>query len=134
MGDAGSGYLGYVVAVLAVTASRSNQTAPWIWLILSGIFFVDATVTLVRRALRHERLHEAHRSHGYQWLARRWSSHRNVTLVVMVLNLVWLLPCAVLAARYTRWAAYITAGALAPLAVMAMAIGSGRPERPTPDT
>lgn len=94
MGDAGSGYLGYVIAAMAVAASRSNPTAPWIWLILSGIFFVDATVTVVRRALRHERLHEAHRSHAYQWLARRWSSHRDVTLVVMVLNLVWLLPCA----------------------------------------
>jgi Fuc2NAc and GlcNAc transferase len=133
MGDAGSGYLGYVIATLAVAASRSNPTAPWIWLILSGVFFVDATVTVVRRALRHERLHEAHRSHGYQWLARRWRSHRNVTLTVMLLNMVWLLPCALLAGRYTRWAAWITAIALAPLVVTAMAIGSGRPERPSPN-
>ena len=38
------------------------------------VFFVDATVTLVRRGLRGERVHEAHRPHAYQWLARRWQA------------------------------------------------------------
>jgi Fuc2NAc and GlcNAc transferase len=130
MGDAGSGYLGYVVAVLAVASSRRNPAGPWIWLILTGVFFVDATVTLIQRALRHERIHEAHRSHGYQYLARRWRSHRKVTLVVIIVNLVWLLPCALLAGRYPHWAAWITAIALAPLVAVALAVGSGQPERP----
>jgi len=29
---------------------------------------VDATVTLLKRLLRGERVYEAHRSHAYQWL------------------------------------------------------------------
>src|SRR5205807_9594710 len=99
MGDVGSGYLGYVIAVLAVGATRDNPVALWAWLILGGVFFVDATVTLLRRLLRGERVYQAHRSHAYQWLARRWGSHAKVTCAVLIVNVLWLLPCAVFATR-----------------------------------
>jgi Fuc2NAc and GlcNAc transferase len=128
LGDVGSGYLGYVIVVLAVAATRNNPTALWVWLILGGAFFVDATVTLVRRTLRGERVHEAHRSHAYQWLARRFGSHRKVTLAVMAVNLLWLLPCAIAAARWPRYAGAGVLVAFVPLALLALAIGSGRNE------
>ena len=128
MGDVGSGYLGYTIAVIALAATHGDPTAVWVWLILGGVFFIDATLTLVRRALRRERLHEAHRSHAYQWLARRWGSHRRVTLGVLALNLVWLLPCAAIAALYPAEAIWVALGALLPLAVAALAAGSGRRE------
>jgi Fuc2NAc and GlcNAc transferase len=125
MGDVGSGYLGYLIAVLALAATRINPAAVWIWLILGGVFFVDATVTVVRRALRRERLHQAHRGHAYQRLAQRWGSHRRVTLAVILLDLVWLLPCALLAALAPQAAFWIVFGALAPLVVLALVLGSG---------
>jgi Fuc2NAc and GlcNAc transferase len=128
MGDVGSGYLGYVIGVLAVAATKNNPVAPWIWLILTGAFFVDATVTLVRRAARGERLHEAHRAHAYQWLARHWGSHRKVTLSVLALNVLWLLPCATLATLRPSWAFALIAAALVPLVGLAVLVGSGRPE------
>ena len=128
LGDAGSGYLGYVIGVLALAATHENPAAVWIWLILGGVFFVDATVTLARRTLRGERAHKAHRSHAYQWLARRWRSHRRVTLAVTVVNLIWLLPCALLAARYPARAAWMVLIALAPLAALAYAVGAGARE------
>jgi len=130
MGDVGSGYIGYVIAVLAIAAGRDSPVAVWVWLILGGIFFVDATVTLVRRALRGERVYQAHRSHAYQWLARRWGSHRRVTLGVLVIDTFWLLPLAAFAASHPRHAATITLVALAPLLVVALAAGSGRRETP----
>jgi Fuc2NAc and GlcNAc transferase len=126
MGDVGSGYLGYVISVTAIAATRHNHAAAWIWLILGGVFFIDATVTLVRRAIRRERLHEAHRCHAYQRLAQRWESHRRVTVAVMLLNVGWLLPCALTAALYPAAALWIVVGALVPLVVVAVAIGSGR--------
>jgi Fuc2NAc and GlcNAc transferase len=126
MGDIGSGYLGFVIAVLAIAAARDNPAAVWIWLILGAVFVVDATVTVVRRAIRGERLHEAHRSHGYQWLARRWGSHRRVTVTVIAVNVAWLLPCAVVAALYPERAVWLAVGALTPLLVTAIAVGSGR--------
>ncbi len=128
MGDVGSGYLGYVISVLALAATRDNPAAIWIWLILGGVFFVDATVTLVRRAIRHERLHEAHRCHAYQRLARRWGSHRRVTVTVMLLNIGWLLPCALIATLYPQAATWVVFAALGPMVVAAVVAGSGRRE------
>jgi Fuc2NAc and GlcNAc transferase len=127
MGDVGSGYLGYVIGVLTLADAREDAGALWTWLILGGVFFVDATVTLVRRALRGEKVHLPHRSHAYQWLARRWGSHRRVTLAVLFVNALWLLPSAVLSALYPSRALWVVAGALVPLVVTALAAGSGRP-------
>jgi Fuc2NAc and GlcNAc transferase len=128
MGDVGSGYLGYVIAVLALASTRDNPSALWVWLILGGVFFVDATVTLVRRVIRGESIHQAHRSHAYQWLARRWGSHRRVTVAVMTLNLIWLLPYAFLATLHQAHAVASVVGALVPLVAVAVAVGSGRRE------
>lgn len=128
MGDVGSGYLGYVIAVLALAATRDNPAALWAWLILGGVFFVDATVTLLRRLWRGERVHQAHRSHAYQWLARRWESHAKVNWAVLTVNVLWLLPCAVFATRRPGIAAATAIFALAPLVLFAV-VASGRRER-----
>ena len=128
LGDVGSGYLGYQIAVLALAAARTNTVALWVWLILGGAFFADATVTLARRTLRGERVYEPHRSHAYQWLARRWRSHRRVTLGLLVLNVLWLLPWAVLAMRRPQWAAGAVLAALTPLVILVVIAGGGRPE------
>jgi Fuc2NAc and GlcNAc transferase len=128
MGDIGSGYLGYVIAVLATAATRQDPAAAWQWLILGGVFFVDATVTLLRRLARRERAQDAHRSHAYQWLSRRWKSHLRVTLATMVLNVLWLLPCALLATVYPRAALWMLLLALGPVTVLAVLAGAGRSE------
>ena len=127
MGDVGSSYLGYVIALLALGDVQSSAAAVWVWLILGGAFFVDATVTLVRRWLRRDRVSEAHRQHAYQWLARRWG-HRPVTLGVLLVNLFWLLPCASLASRHPQLATATVIGALLPLVVVALRAGAGRRE------
>jgi Fuc2NAc and GlcNAc transferase len=129
MGDVGSGYVGFVMAVLALAVTRQDSSAAWQWLILGGIFFVDATVTLLRRVARGERAQDAHRSHAYQWLSRRWKSHRRVTVATISVNLVWLLPCALMATLHPAWATWILGGALAPLIVLAVLAGAGRAER-----
>jgi len=128
MGDVGSGYLGYIFAVLALAATRENPVMPFVWLILGGAFFVDATITLLRRLARGERIFEAHRTHAYQWLARRWQSHRKVTLLVWMINLFWILPWAWLAQMRPSYAGWIALAALGPLAIGALWSGAGRSE------
>jgi Fuc2NAc and GlcNAc transferase len=128
MGDVGSGYLGFLIGVLAVAEARENPVALWIWLILGGVFFVDATVTLVRRLVRRERVSQAHRSHAYQWLARRWKSHKKVTLGVTAVNVLWLLPCCYFAVQNPRLAAATALLALIPVAIAALLAGAGRRE------
>jgi Fuc2NAc and GlcNAc transferase len=128
MGDAGSGFLGMYIAVLALACARSSAIAVFIWLILAGAFFVDATVTFLRRLLRGARVHEAHREHAYQRLSRRWSSHLRVDVALIGINLVWLGPCAWAASVNPEAAGYIVLVALAPIAVAATMLGAGNPE------
>jgi Fuc2NAc and GlcNAc transferase len=125
MGDVGSGYLGYLIGVLALASARENSVALLVWLILGGVFFSDATVTLVRRSLRGERVYEAHRTHAYQLLARRWHSHRSATGAVVIVNLVWLLPCAAVASFYPRLAAWMVMAGLLPIVLLALIAGAG---------
>lgn len=94
MGDAGSGFLGLIYAVIALHAMFTLQTTLWPWLILPGVFVVDATFTLLRRMLTKQRWYEAHCSHAYQRAAKRFRSHRRVTVTVVLINLFWLLPLA----------------------------------------
>jgi Fuc2NAc and GlcNAc transferase len=129
MGDVGSGFVGFVIAVLALGTLRKDPSAVWVWLLLGAVFFVDATVTLVRRVARGERVQQAHRSHAYQWLARRWKSHRRVTLTTLGVNILWCLPCAILATRFPVYAPLIVALAFLPLVGAVTLAGAGRPER-----
>jgi Fuc2NAc and GlcNAc transferase len=96
MGDAGSGFLGIVLGVLAVWSAHQQPQLFWSWVILLGAFIVDATVTLLRRLYRRERVYEAHRSHAYQYASRLHGEHRVVTLAVGAINLLWLAPLAAL--------------------------------------
>src|SRR6266550_2556420 len=98
MGDAGSGFLGLMLAAFSLQAGWLAPTLFWSWLILLGAFVVDTTVTLFRRVVRGDRFYEAHRSHAYQHAAQRWRAHRPVTLAVGAINVCWLLPIALMVA------------------------------------
>ena len=96
MGDAGSGFLGIVLAVLSLHAAWTDPVLLWVWLILLGVFIVDATFTLMRRLLRGDKVYEAHRSHGYQYASRKFGNHRIVTLSIAAINMLWLVPISIL--------------------------------------
>ncbi len=98
MGDAGSGFLGLMLALLSVQATELHPQLFWVWLLLLGVFIVDATVTLCRRVLFGEKFYEAHRSHAYQYASRAIGSHRSVTVAIGAINIFWLLPIACLVA------------------------------------
>ena len=127
MGDVGSGVLGFVLAVLALWSATHAELSLVVWLILAGVFLVDATLTLLIRMLRGERWYEAHRSHAFQHAARRWGSHRTITLSVLAINVGWLLPMAWLAATHPSWELALLALALLPLTLLAYRLGAGRP-------
>jgi len=99
MGDVGSGFVGAMIAVFTLQAGHVEADLAWAWMILSGAFVVDASVTLCFRVARRDRIAEAHRSHTYQHLATRWGRHREVTLLWTAVTLFWLLPCALAVAN-----------------------------------
>jgi Fuc2NAc and GlcNAc transferase len=128
MGDAGSGFIGIMLGLLSLVAGAIAPELFWGWVILLGAFVADATVTLIRRMVRGERVHEAHRSHAYQRMARRLGSHVSVSLAFGTLNMIWLLPMASLVVL--GWLDGVTGVVLAyaPLVWMALKYGAGQAE------
>lgn len=130
MGDAGSGFLGLILAVLSLQAAWFKAELLWSWIILLGVFVVDATFTLLRRLLRGDKVYEAHRSHAYQYASRQFAAHRPVTLAVMLVNIVWLLPMALLVGLDYVDGLFGLVIAYLPLVLLAVKYKAGQLERP----
>jgi UDP-N-acetylmuramyl pentapeptide phosphotransferase/UDP-N-acetylglucosamine-1-phosphate transferase len=87
MGDVGSVPLGFLLMFLSVWLARDG--GGWLWLPLGALhagFVLDTSITMIRRALRGEKVQEAHREHFYQRLVRAGWSHPAVTGVQMMLS------------------------------------------------
>src|SRR6476646_3234015 len=83
MGDVGSQFCGFLLAILAVVASRFDNvdlSFLIVPMLLSGVLF-DVAFTLVRRALAGERLTEPHRGHLYQVAQRSGLPAVSIALV-----------------------------------------------------
>ncbi|MFH5925395.1 glycosyltransferase family 4 protein [Roseomonas xinghualingensis] len=83
MGDVGSQFLGFILAVLAVACSRFD-TSQLSFLIVPLLLFAhlfDTGFTLIRRVLMGERPSTPHRTHLYQLAQRSGMSVRQVTMV-----------------------------------------------------
>lgn len=76
MGDVGSAFLGYLLAVLPLLLSPT----PTLWIVLLPLwpFVIDTAITLVRRWRRGESLMVAHRSHLYQRMTTADWTHASV--------------------------------------------------------
>lgn len=126
MGDAGSGFLGITLGTLSLQAAWVAPQLLWGWLILLGVFIVDATLTLLRRLLRGDKIHQAHRNHAYQHAARRFGRHLPVTLTVAAINLGWLLPIALAVASGHVDGVVGLSVAYAPLLALAVRFRAGQ--------
>ena len=113
MGDVGSAFLGFLIAAIALRWESSRPGALAIVCVLDAAFIVDATWTLVARAIRRKRLTQAHRSHAYQIAARALGSHARVAAIVLIYDVVALYPLALMAAagRLSPLAAFVIGGA-----------------------
>ena len=120
LGDVGSAPLGFLTGFLLIDLAVRG---PWeVALILPLYFLADASLTLLRRLWRGERIWEAHRQHFYQQAVRRGLSHAAVVRRVIAANLL-LIGCA--------WAAGnsfdgFALGAAAAIVLVLLAILDGR--------
>lgn len=85
MGDAGSIPLGLLAGVFGVWGWQAGLWPFWFPLLVFSPFVADATVTLLKRARRGERLSQAHRNHYYQRLVQLGWGHRNTALAEYLL-------------------------------------------------
>jgi UDP-N-acetylmuramyl pentapeptide phosphotransferase/UDP-N-acetylglucosamine-1-phosphate transferase len=80
MGDVGSIPLGFTGGTLMLLGLRDGLFDLWVPMLIFSPFILDATVTVLRRAWRGERIWEAHREHFYQRLVLNGWSHRQAVL------------------------------------------------------
>jgi UDP-N-acetylmuramyl pentapeptide phosphotransferase/UDP-N-acetylglucosamine-1-phosphate transferase len=116
LGDVGSVPLGFLTGWLLLALAGRGHWAPAV--ILPLYYLVDATLTLANRALRLERVWEAHREHVYQQAVRLGRSHGAVVLRVFAANLVLLL----IALLTALWPGLGMVGVILGFAVVALLI------------
>ena len=80
MGDAGSVPLGFLAAVAGLGGWVRGNWPLWFGVLVFSPFILDATVTLVKRLVRGERVWQAHCEHYYQRLVRCGWGHRKTAL------------------------------------------------------
>ncbi len=85
LGDAGSVPLGFLAAALGVQGWSQGIWPAWFPVFVFSPFIIDATVTLVRRALRGAKVWRAHREHYYQRLVQLGWGHRRTALAEYLL-------------------------------------------------
>jgi UDP-GlcNAc:undecaprenyl-phosphate GlcNAc-1-phosphate transferase len=83
LGDVGSQFCGFVLAVLGIAAARFEHVEASFLLVpclLSGVLF-DVAFTLLRRLLAGQRITEAHRGHLYQVAGRAGMDARLIAML-----------------------------------------------------
>ena len=88
MGDVGSTLLGYNIAVFTIYYANQDSSNLWIWIILFSLFWFDATLTLLRRYRKGEKLSQAHKKHAYQRLVQSGLAHDKVVVLSMFVNII----------------------------------------------
>jgi UDP-N-acetylmuramyl pentapeptide phosphotransferase/UDP-N-acetylglucosamine-1-phosphate transferase len=102
MGDVGSAFLGYTLAVLPVMYSffsGGKAGSPVVGLLFVWPFVFDTSFTFMRRLFRHEKVFAAHRSHLYQRMTSAFHGHAKVALLYSGLALTGVLLAQVWSTR-----------------------------------
>jgi UDP-N-acetylmuramyl pentapeptide phosphotransferase/UDP-N-acetylglucosamine-1-phosphate transferase len=81
MGDVGAVPLGFLAGALGVFGWRDGVWPLWFPVLVFAPFVCDATLTLLKRALRRERVWQAHKDHYYQRLVRMGFGHRGTAWI-----------------------------------------------------
>lgn len=129
MGDAGSGFLGFILGGIAVATITANLLTLTSWLILLAVFWVDTTWTLLYRFFTGQAWYRPHCSHSYQRLAKKWNNHLATTFSLMAINVFWLLPLSTLSLLYPTYSIIILLVAVCPLIALCFWLGAGRDHR-----
>lgn len=121
LGDIGSISFGFLAASILVLGIRDELFDIWVALLIFSPFIVDATVTLLTRLARREKVWRAHRGHYYQRLVIAGWSHRKTVLIEYALMLAagfsallyWnIMPPGKLAVLLTSSLVYLTLAVL----------------------
>lgn len=118
MGDVGSITLGAFFATLIVIAANRHGFSVISMLLIFAVFIADATITIVLRAKRGEKVWLPHRSHFYQRLAHTGISHAKIVSAAITLMVL----CSLISTITVLYHDMIAAGVLLVLAIIIGAV------------
>ncbi|KKJ75789.1 hypothetical protein WH95_16270 [Kiloniella litopenaei] len=98
LGDVGSIPLGYILGWFMIFLITKGMWAAAF--ILPLYYLCDATITLLKRAIRKQKIWEAHKEHYYQVGVQNGMSHKAVSLTILVCNIVLIALALFLSADY----------------------------------
>jgi UDP-N-acetylmuramyl pentapeptide phosphotransferase/UDP-N-acetylglucosamine-1-phosphate transferase len=81
LGDVGSIPLGFLAGALGLVGWRNDVWPLWFPVLVFAPFIADATITLVKRLLRAQRVWQAHREHYYQRMVLMGLGHRRTAWI-----------------------------------------------------
>lgn len=125
MGDVGSYFLGFVSGVIMIKSWNFNIDIIFSWVIMLAVFITDSTYTLINRVLRKKKFYLPHRSHAYQIASRKLKSHVKVSVLLVIINILWLFPLAFFVATKQLHPLTGLAFSYLPLTIMVWFIGAG---------
>jgi len=112
MGDVGSIPIGFLAASIGLIGYQQQLWPCWFPIIVFSPFIVDATLTLLKRLFKGEKIWQAHRSHYYQRLVQMGLGHRKTALLEYCLMafmaasaLLGLYHSAIVASLFVCWIA-----------------------------
>lgn len=108
MGDVGSTYLGLLIPTILLISVQLDSITIWSAILLSTTFLVDASWTLLIRIWTGQKWRQPHRSHLYQILSRKLSSHSSVSMWNALINVFWILPLSVIASMSSTYGPILT--------------------------
>lgn len=88
MGDVASTLLGFNIGIFTIYYQNSGESSIIIWLMLTSVFWFDASLTLFRRWRNKETLSKPHKKHAYQRIVQYGFSHQKTTLHTLILNIL----------------------------------------------
>ena len=86
LGDVGSIPIGFIIGYLLLLTANSGYIVAA--LILPGYYVADATITLIRRLWKRQKIWIAHSSHYYQQAARKGWRHNIIVNYVAGINML----------------------------------------------
>jgi Fuc2NAc and GlcNAc transferase len=88
MGDVGSTLLGYTIAIMAIYYQNQFISSLIFWIIITSLFWYDATYTLIRRLINREKIFHPHKKHAYQRIVIAGYSAQKTAIYSLLINII----------------------------------------------
>ena len=125
MGDTGSVSSGCIFAFFIFYSGAESVISVYTWLILLSVFISDSTYTLFVRIVTKKNITEPHLTHAFHIITEVKGSQLFTVKVLIFINMLWVLPMAILSMMYINYHIIITFLVYIPILLYLVKIGAG---------